>query len=75
MDSEVKVQEGAVDEEPYEGAPSRFPGLQLLLPRWSGARSPRAGPCFLQEPPPTRPGDTAPAIFIRILWWQGCAGL
>lgn len=82
-DREVKVPEGAVDEEPHTRVPSPLHCLQLLqgtseqgpASRGTFPNTPPPPPSPLTQPPTpppptTRPIDTAPGIF-RISWWQG----
>lgn len=78
-DREVKVQEGAVDEEPHTRAPSPLGYLQLL--QGTSEQGPASRGILPNTPPPpplpltprplpARPIDTAPGIF-RISWWAG----
>lgn len=78
-DREVKVQEGAVNEEPHTRAPSPLHYLQLL--QGTSEQGPASRGILPNTPPPpplpltprplpARLIDTAPGIF-RISWWAG----
>lgn len=65
MDSEVKMQEGAVDEEPHTRAPNPLHCLQLLQ------GTSEQGPASHGSPHTHTPRPIDTGIFIRIPGWQG----
>lgn len=75
MDREVKVGRGCGCKAVQESTKSPFPVSSYSCPAQEEPGHPQSRTLFLQEPPHphTRPVDTAPAVFIRMPWWQGWA--